>query len=302
LAPREAAQAAAAAYHFDDSPYKARVYQGYNAPKSETALRLGPNITDWPPMEALGEHLLVQIAAFITDPITTTDELIPSGETSSYRSNPVGLANFTLSRKDPAYVGRARKIAEAETARQLTVEQGAALPSGKLNNFPKVSLVPEMPALIAEIRKLPGFETLDLRELRIGSSLYAVKPGDGSAREQAASCQKVLGGWANFAREYATKRYRSNLINWGIVPFVMEQEPEFAIGDFVFIPALRSAIIKDESSITAYVIRPLQISPDTNEIIFMVTMFPLAGTTLSDSEKAALLAGSLINLNRKTNG
>jgi aconitate hydratase len=199
-------------------------------------------------------------------------------------------------------VGRARKIAEAETARLLTAKQGADLPRGTLGSFPKVGPLPEMPSLIAEIKKIPGLEDLDIRDIRVGSALYAVKPGDGSAREQAASCQKVLGGWANFAREYATKRYRSNLINWGIVPFTLGKEPEFATGDFVFIPALRSALAEGKNSITAYAIRPLQVSPDTNELIFMVTLFPLAVPVLTPGEKEALLAGSLINLHRKVRG
>jgi aconitate hydratase len=234
----------------------------------------------------------VQIASFITDPVTTTDELIPSGETSSYRSNPVGLAAFTLSRKDPGYVGRARKIAEAETARRNIAEEGRA---ASLAAFPEIEALPEIPLLFAEIRKLPGLADMALRDLRIGSAIYARKPGDGSAREQAASCQKVLGGWANFAGEYATKRYRSNLINWGLVPFILAGEPEFSTGDFVFVPWLRGAIKQGNGAVAAYIMRP---HPGGGPVAIEVRAFQLEAPVLAGAEKAALLAGSLINLNR----
>ncbi|MDR2516326.1 MAG: hydratase [Spirochaetaceae bacterium] len=289
------------AYRYDDSPYRARVYRGFAAPRPETPLILGPNITDWPPMDSLGEHLLVRVAAFLTDPVTTTDELIPSGETSSYRSNPVALARFTLSRRDPGYTGRADKARAEEDARRRAAEYGAGLPPGTLREFPQAG-TREMRALFEELKKLPLSAALDLRDLRIGSAIYAVKPGDGSAREQAASAQKVLGGWANFAREYATKRYRSNLINWGIVPFIVAGEPVFARDDYVFIPRLRSTLAADPppggAELDAWALRPLPVSPDTNEIVFMVKRFSLPVPVLDPGERAALLAGSLINLNR----
>jgi aconitate hydratase len=277
--------------HYDDKPYKARVYRGFGAPDAEKTLVLGPNIAGWPEMPDLGENLLLRIASFITDPVTTTDELIPSGETSSYRSNPLGLAEFTLSRKDPGYTGRAKKIAEAETARKKIAEDG----NSASVIFPEIDGLPEMSALFAEIKKISGSGVFPLRDLRIGSAIYARKPGDGSAREQAASCQKVLGGWANFAGEYATKRYRSNLINWGIVPFVLKEAPEFALGDFVFIPGLRTAIEKDSKTAAAYIF----CCPGSGGSNFAVRQFSLDMPPLNGAEKAALLAGSLINLNRR---
>jgi len=207
------------AYHYDDSPYRARVYSGTGKPKPEAPLIYGPNITDWPVMADLGEHLLVKIVSFITDPVTTTDELIPSGETSSFRSNPLGLAEFTLSRKDPSYVGRAKAV------------QQAARQDGRSADLPALN------SIIAALQKIGGFT--NATGLQLSSAIFAKKPGDGSAREQAASCQRVLGGGANFANEYATKRYRSNLINWGILPFVIEGPPPFKNGDYVFIPGIR---------------------------------------------------------------
>jgi aconitate hydratase len=258
------------AYHYDDSPYRNRVYNGIGAGRPEEDLRYGPNITDWPSMEDLGENLLVKIVSFITDPVTTTDEIIPSGETSSSRSNPLGLAQFTLSRKDPGYVGRAKALRQAETARQ----------NGEL--------LPEIAGIIEKIRALPEGQSLDLVSLRIGSALYAVKPGDGSAREQAASCQRVLGGSANFAREYATKRYRSNLINWGILPFTVAGEPPFKNGDYIFIPRIAAAIRGEGAALKAYVIGAGGASPFSLEI-----------PALSPGEKEIVLAGSLINYNRR---
>ncbi|MDR1909187.1 MAG: hydratase [Spirochaetaceae bacterium] len=273
-------------YRYDDSPYRARVYSGFKAPRPETPLRYGPNIGDWPPMEDLGEHLLLRIAAFITDPVTTTDEIIPSGETSSYRSNPERLAAFTLSRRDPGYVERARKAQEAERARKRAVEGGGALEG-----------VPDWPALVTALKALPGLDSLDLRDLRIGSALYAVRPGDGSAREQAASSQKVLGGWANFALDYATKRYRSNLINWGIVPFTLDGEPVFRLGDFVFIPRIRSALTEGRAGVQACVLRPP--AAEAGNAPPEVISFSLTTPSLTGPERAALLSGSLINLNRR---
>ena len=207
-------------YFFNKSVYDNRVYQGFGKADTSVELKLGPNITDWPEMVALPENLLVKVVSLITDPVTTTDELIPSGETSSYRSNPLGLAEFTLSRKDPAYVGRAKEVQVAEKA----IEAGNC-PS---QAFPEVK--PIMDTIKTKF-------TISRDVMGIGSTIFAVKPGDGSAREQAASCQKVLGGWANIAKEYATKRYRSNLINWGMLPFIFDEENlPFENGDYVFIP------------------------------------------------------------------
>ena len=213
-------------YFFNKSVYDNRVYQGFGKADTSVELKLGPNITDWPEMVALPENLLVKVVSLITDPVTTTDELIPSGETSSYRSNPLGLAEFTLSRKDPAYVGRAKEVQVAEKA----IEAGNC-PS---QAFPEVK--PIMDTIKTKF-------TISRDVMGIGSTIFAVKPGDGSAREQAASCQKVLGGWANIAKEYATKRYRSNLINWGMLPFIFDEENlPFENGDYVFIPQVALGI------------------------------------------------------------
>jgi aconitate hydratase len=267
------------AYRYDDAPYKNRVYNGIGAAQTEAELRYGPNITDWPAMEDLGENLLVKIVSFITDPVTTTDEIIPSGETSSFRSNPVGLAEFTLSRKDPAYVGRAKAVRQAETAWQdLVSNNGAA--------FLELPGLGEFAAVIEKIRGLDEGAALDPASLRIGSAIYAVKPGDGSAREQAASCQRVLGGAANFAREYATKRYRGNLINWGILPFNVPGEPPFINGDYVFIPGIAAAIRGEVGTVKAYVVGDGGVSA-----------FNLEVPALTPSEKGIVLAGSLINYN-----
>ena len=223
-------------YHFHDEIYKNRCYFGFNAPDSNTELKFGPNITDWPAMSNLTENILLKVVSVITDPVTTTDELIPSGETSSYRSNPLGLAEFTLSRKDPAYVGRAKEVQKAEKARIAG----------------EVQVYEEIKEVFATIQK--QFDISE-KDTGIGSTIYAVKPGDGSAREQAASCQKVLGGWANIASEYATKRYRSNLINWGMLPLLLEQkELPFENGDYIFIPNIRNIISQKQSEVTAYVV------------------------------------------------
>jgi aconitate hydratase len=216
-------------------------------------------------MPALAENLLVKIASFITDPVTTTDELIPSGETSSYRSNPLRLAEFTLSRKDPQYVKRAKAIRALEENRA----------AGKTDD--------ELPAIIKKIQTLPGCEKLEALNLQIGSTIYARKPGDGSAREQAASCQRVLGACANLALEYATKRYRSNLINWGILPFLVKDESAFALEDYVFFPGIRKAVLEKAERITGYVLGR-GISPITAE---------LGG--LTDAERQILADGCLIN-------
>jgi aconitate hydratase len=276
-----AEDAAIPPYSYDDAPYRNRVYNGIGLARPGEPLRYGPNITDWPAMEDLGDNLLVKIVSFITDPVTTTDEIIPSGETSSYRSNPVGLAEFTLSRKDPAYVGRAKAVRQAELARQEAVRDAAACAAScsALAGFPDITDV------LAKIRLLP--QGIELGSLRIGSAVYAVKPGDGSAREQAASCQRVLGGLANFAREYATKRYRSNLINWGILPFNVEGEPPFKNGDYVFIPGIAASVRGGEGGLTAYVIGEDGVST-----------FSLETPDLTLSEREIVLAGGLINYNR----
>jgi aconitate hydratase len=260
-------------YHYGAAPYLSKVYDGWNKADKNAELRYGPNITDWPAMEELGANLLVKIVAYITDPVTTTDELIPSGETSSFRSNPLGLAEFTLSRKDPAYVGAAKQVQAAAKA-----NSSGANPKEKL---------PELQDIIKGIQSIKAMEKLDSKDLQIGSAIFAVKPGDGSAREQAASCQKVLGGSANFAGEYATKRYRSNLINWGILPFIVEGTP-FKKGDYVFIPRIAEKIRSSAPVLDAWVISGTNATP-----------FTLKAPDLNDTERETLLAGSLINLNRK---
>ena len=251
-------------YYFNSSPYSSRVYNGAGKPDKNAALQYGPNITDWPPMDSLGKNLLLKIAAYINDPVTTTDELIPSGETSSFRSNPLGLAEFTLSRKDPSYVGKARAVRD----KNLT----------------------ELPLVLSALRDCVSFNE---NELQICSAIFARRPGDGSAREQAASCQRVLGGRANFANDYATKRYRSNLINWGILPFIIQGQPRFANGDYVFIPEIDKAVRESALSIKAYM-----VSTDSDKDNPKAEAFLLDMPELNDSERELILAGSLINLNR----
>ncbi|MFP3089012.1 hydratase [Treponema sp. TIM-1] len=267
-------------YHYDDSPYKNRVYHGFGNPRSDTALHYGPNITDWPSMEALGENLLLKIAAYITDPVTTTDEIIPSGETSSFRSNPVGLAEFTLSRKDPGYVGRAKEAQRAE-AQRLALIRGETSPETNDRR-----ILSEIDGILERLRTVQEMETLGYARLQIGSAIFAHKPGDGSAREQAASCQRVLGGLVNFAGEYATKRYRSNLINWGIIPFTLEGEPSFKLGDYVFIPRIRDVITEAGTSVTAYIVTAGELCP-----------FTLVIPELTPPEAEIIRQGSLINYN-----
>ena len=254
-------------YFFNKSVYDNRVYQGFGKADTSVELKLGPNITDWPEMVALPENLLVKVVSLITDPVTTTDELIPSGETSSYRSNPLGLAEFTLSRKDPAYVGRAKEVQVAEKA----IEAGNC-PS---QAFPEVK--PIMDTIKTKF-------TISRDVMGIGSTIFAVKPGDGSAREQAASCQKVLGGWANIAREYATKRYRSNLINWGMIPFILDGTPSFENGDYIYVPEIKKAIENKKKEIPSYIIKKGKV------ISFMLKM-----GDITDDEKKIILDGCLIN-------
>ena len=262
-------------YFFNKSVYDNRVYQGFGKADTSVELKLGPNITDWPEMVALPENLLVKVVSLITDPVTTTDELIPSGETSSYRSNPLGLAEFTLSRKDPAYVGRAKEVQVAEKA----IEAGNC-PS---QAFPEVK--PIMDTIKTKF-------TISRDVMGIGSTIFAVKPGDGSAREQAASCQRVIGGLANICKEYATKRYRSNVMNWGMLPFQMEADPDFEVGDYIYVPGVRKALDGDLSSIKAYVLgNGKDAKAEIKELnLYIADMTP--------EERAIVKAGCLINYNR----
>lgn len=254
-------------YFFDRTIYENRVYNGVGKADSSVEIKFGPNIKDWPEMIALTDNLLLKVASVINDPVTTTDELIPSGETSSFRSNPLGLAEFTLSRKDPMYVGRAKAVQAVEKER----EAGGCLckTDDELHNI--VHTIKE---------KYPDVKG---KNLGYGSTIFAVKPGDGSAREQAASCQKVLGGWANIAKEYATKRYRSNLINWGMLPFVLEEDFEFAVDDYVFVPEIRDAIINKNEIIKAYV-----VNKGMKELALKLG-------DLTDDERDIILSGCLIN-------
>ena len=255
-------------YYFDGTIYKNRVFDSKGVADPSVEIQFGPNIKDWPQMPALAENLILKVVSEIHDPVTTTDELIPSGETSSFRSNPLGLAEFTLSRKDPAYVGRAKEVQVAEKAIQNGECPAEALPELK-------------PVFEAVHTKYPQ---VDKTNVGVGSTIFAVKPGDGSAREQAASCQKVLGGWANIANEYATKRYRSNLINWGMLPFLYpEDELPFANDDYIFIPGIRKAIQDKLTDIPAYVVGK-EMKPIT-----------LKMGELTDDERKIILAGCLIN-------
>ena len=257
------------AFSFDPTAYEHRVYQGFGKADAKEPLVCGPNIKDWPELPPLNENMLLRVCAYITDPVTTTDELIPSGETGSFRSNPMGLAEFTLSRRVPGYVAKAKAVMANEKAR-------------KAGECPD-----EVEAVLDQIRTIPGFEGLKDESVDLSSTIYAVKPGDGSAREQAASCQRVLLGGANITVEYATKRYRSNLINWGMVPFVMVGEPDFADDDYIFVPNIRAALDGDMTNIPAYVL---------GETIRPLT---LAIAPLTDEEKEIIRCGSLINYNRK---
>ena len=259
-------------YYFDGTIYKNRVFDSKGVADPSVEIQFGPNIKDWPQMPALAENLILKVVSEIHDPVTTTDELIPSGETSSFRSNPLGLAEFTLSRKDPAYVGRAKEVQVAEKAIQNGECPAEALPELK-------------PVFEAVHTKYPQ---VDKTNVGVGSTIFAVKPGDGSAREQAASCQKVLGGWANIANEYATKRYRSNLINWGMLPFLIpEGDLPFANGDYLFIPDVRKAVEEKWDSITAY------------KVGEELTPFTLTLGELTDDEREIILKGCLINYNKK---
>lgn len=258
-------------YFFDQNIYKNRVFDSKGIPDPGVEVKFGPNIKDWPKMSALTENLLLKVVSEIHDPVTTTDELIPSGETSSYRSNPTGLAEFTLSRKDPAYVGKAKEVKAAEEQR--------------IQGEDPVNQLPELSRVFDTIKRT--FTSVDYRNTGIGSTIYAVKPGDGSAREQAASCQKVLGGWANIAKEYATKRYRSNLINWGMLPFIFKEETlPFKNGDYLFIPEIADAVKNKTDEIKAYV-----VTDKLKEFIIRLG-------DLTKEERDIILSGCLINYNR----
>ena len=260
-------------YYFDKSIYENRVFDSKGVADPSVEIQFGPNIKDWPEMAALADNLILKVVSEIHDPVTTTDELIPSGETSSYRSNPLGLAEFTLSRKDPAYVGRAKEIQAAQKAIQA-------------GNCP-AKAVPELKPVIETINKT--YPDVDKTNLGVGSTIFAVKPGDGSAREQAASCQKVLGGWANIANEYATKRYRSNLINWGMLPFLIPSgDLPFKNGDYLFFPGIRKAVEEKADVIKGYTVEGDALKE------FEVTL-----GELTDDEREIILKGCLINYNRK---
>ena len=256
-------------YNYDDSSYRARIYNGFGKAEPEDKLIYGPNIKDWPEQEALAQNILLRVCSKIMDKVTTTDELIPSGETSSYRSNPLGLAEFTLSRRDPGYVQRAKAVRALEKARlagEAQSDEALKNALGKVKNI------------------LPD---VDEKTIEIGSVIYCVKPGDGSAREQAASCQRVLGGLANICSEYATKRYRSNVMNWGMLPFQMKNEPAFEIGDYILVPNVLDAMDGDMQSIKAYV-----LGDEVKEIELYIA-------PMTEDEKKIVKAGCLINFNRK---
>ena len=260
-------------YHFDSSIYANRVFDSKGVADPSVEIKFGPNIKDWPKMSALPENMILKVVSEIHDPVTTTDELIPSGETSSYRSNPLGLAEFTLSRKDPAYVGRAKEVRAAQEAVEANSNPVEAL----------AELAPVIDAIHAKYANVTN------ENIGIGSTIFAVKPGDGSAREQAASCQKVLGGWANIANEYATKRYRSNLINWGMLPFLIEKgDLPFANGDYIFLPGVRKAVETKVTEFEAYVVKDGNLTP-----------FALKMGELTDDEREIILKGCLINYNRQ---
>ncbi|MBP3470068.1 MAG: hydratase [Lachnospiraceae bacterium] len=259
-------------YFFDKTIYDNRVFDSKGVADPTVEIKFGPNIKDWPAMSALPENLLLKVVSEIHDPVTTTDELIPSGETSSYRSNPLGLAEFTLSRKDPEYVGRAKEIQKAQKA----IEAGQCAREA----------VPEVGEVMDVVKKT--FTDVCRENLGVGSTIFAVKPGDGSAREQAASCQKVLGGWANIANEYATKRYRSNLINWGMLPFVIpEGELPFSNLDYIFVPEIKKTVEEKKEEVKAYVVKNGELKE-----------FTMTLGELTDEERQIILKGCLINYNR----
>ncbi|MCD8171785.1 MAG: hydratase [Clostridiales bacterium] len=258
-------------YHYDSKVYANRVYQGFGKGNPEEELICGPNIKAWPQLPELNENMLLKVCAYITDPVTTTDELIPSGETGSFRSNPMGLAEFTLSRRAPEYVGKAKAVMNNEKAR-------------KEGSCPE-----EVREILDKIHTIPGYEKVEDESIDLSSTIYAIKPGDGSAREQAASCQRVLLGGANISVEYATKRYRSNLINWGMVPFILNDPAGFSEDDYIFVPDIKKALNTDMKEITAFIIGD------------KIRKLSLAIEPLTEEEKEIIRCGSLINYNRKHN-
>lgn len=259
-------------YFFDKTIYENRVFDSKGVADPSVEIQFGPNIKDWPAMSALPENMVLKVVSEIHDPVTTTDELIPSGETSSFRSNPLGLAEFALSRKDPLYVGRAKEIQKAQKA----VEAGTC----------PVDAVAELKPVMDTIKA--AYPDVSKENLGFGSTIFAVKPGDGSAREQAASCQKVLGGWANIANDYATKRYRSNLINWGMIPFIIDEgQLPFQNLDYIFVPGIREAIADKKTEFDAYVVKDGKLAP-----------FTLKMSPLTDDEREIILKGCLINYYR----
>jgi aconitate hydratase len=262
-------------FFFDRGIYDKRVYDGVDKPEFNAPLTFGPNIKDWPRIPSLTDDLLLKIVCYITDPVTTTDELLPSGETSSYRSNPLRLAEYTLGRKDPAYSAKAKAMRTLEEQRKAGVDPTEDV---------------DLAEIYAKIRTIPACAGIDSKRVGIGSTIYAHKPGDGSAREQAASCQRILGASANLAREYATKRYRSNLINWGIIPFLVEDETSFRLGDYLFLPAIRKAI-EECLSIKTYVV---------NNVDDRISEIQLSVGDLTNVERRVLMAGCLINYYRNS--
>ncbi|MCR5144409.1 MAG: hydratase [Lachnospiraceae bacterium] len=259
-------------YYFDGKIYENRVFDSHGVADPSEEIKFGPNIKDWPAMSALPENLFLKVVSEIHDPVTTTDELIPSGETSSYRSNPLGLAEFTLSRKDPEYVGRAKEIQKAQKALEAGECAGEA--------------VPELKEIVKTVKET--YPDVSHENFGVGSTIFAVKPGDGSAREQAASCQKVLGGWANIANEYATKRYRSNLINWGMLPFIIpEGDLPFTLNDYIFVPGIRQAVIDKAETIEAFVVKDGKLNK-----------FEMKLGDLTEDERDIILKGCLINYYR----
>ncbi|WP_122639701.1 hydratase [Romboutsia sp. Marseille-P6047] len=262
-------------YEFNQISYLNRVYDGYSKPNKEAKLVYGPNIKDWPKMSKLTDNILLKVCSKIMDEVTTTDELIPSGETSAFRSNPLGLAEFTLSRRDERYVPRAKEIYEVEKYR--------------INGGNPIEKDFDLAEAYKKIKSIDNFSNINIEDIEIGSVIYCNKPGDGSAREQAASCQRVIGGLANICKEYATKRYRSNVINWGMIPFQTNEEPEFNIGDYIFVPNIRQLLDKDMENIKAYV-----IGNEVKEINLYIS-------NMTYEEREIIKAGSLINYNRSRN-
>ena len=263
------------AYHFNEAPYKARVYYGFGKANPDENLFYGPNIKDWPELPQLEENILLKVCSKIEDPVTTTDELIPSGETSSFRSNPLGLAEFTLSRRDPGYVGRTKMVKELEIAREKGLDP--------------VKEDADLAVVLDTLHKYDEWSHVPLQNTEIGSVIYANKPGDGSAREQAASCQRVIGGLANISQEYATKRYRSNVINWGMLPFQFKgKTTDFEVDDYIFVPNIRKTLETDLQNIPAYIVKGGNMLP----IMLYIN-------ALTEEEKKIIKDGCLINFNRQ---